>query len=221
PQHAEIRPRVHCVHARLGRLAGHQRLYRRIPGARGRLQDQHLGRLPGDDGDDPQCDLYALSLSPADFRHHHPRRRTLDARPQLARGGGVCADDRGRALDGHLPVELPPSDATRHRPYRSASRGRAADAARARFGATLTMPIYSLHNFISALPEIFLAVSAMALLMLGVFQNEARAAREVSWLGVVVLVIAIFMVGAQSGVRHVTLSGMFITDAFSIFAKIL
>ncbi|HXE16482.1 MAG TPA: NADH-quinone oxidoreductase subunit NuoN [Stellaceae bacterium] len=83
------------------------------------------------------------------------------------------------------------------------------------------MPIYSLHNFISALPEIFLAVSAMALLMLGVFQSEARAAREVSWLGVVVLVIAIFMVGAQSGVRHVTLSGMFVTDAFSIFAKIL
>jgi NADH-quinone oxidoreductase subunit N len=83
------------------------------------------------------------------------------------------------------------------------------------------MPIATLPNLLAALPEIFLAVAAMALLILGAFQGEARAAKEVSWLSVVVLVIAIFMVGAQNGVRHVTLAGMFITDGFSIFAKIL
>ncbi len=83
------------------------------------------------------------------------------------------------------------------------------------------MPIYALPNLLSALPEIFLAVAAMALLILGVFQGEVRAAKEVSWLGVVVLIVAIFMVGSQNGARHVTLAGMFVTDAFSIFAKIL
>jgi NADH-quinone oxidoreductase subunit N len=83
------------------------------------------------------------------------------------------------------------------------------------------MPIYALPNLLAALPEIFLAVAAMALLILGVFQGEARAAKEVSWLGVAVLVVAIFMVGAQDGARHVTLAGMFVTDAFGIFAKIL
>ncbi|HEY5208864.1 MAG TPA: NADH-quinone oxidoreductase subunit NuoN [Stellaceae bacterium] len=83
------------------------------------------------------------------------------------------------------------------------------------------MPIEPLPNFLSALPEIFLAVSAMALLLLGVFQGEARAAKEVSWLAVIVCIVAIFMVGAQSGVRHVTFAGLFVTDGYAIFAKIL
>jgi NADH-quinone oxidoreductase subunit N len=83
------------------------------------------------------------------------------------------------------------------------------------------MPITALPNFLPALPEIFLAVAAMALLILGVFQGEARAAKEVSWLGVIVLVIAVFMVGSGSAARHVTLAGMFVTDGFGIFAKIL
>jgi len=83
------------------------------------------------------------------------------------------------------------------------------------------MPLAPLPDFLAALPEIFLGVAAMALLILGVFQGEARSAKEVSWLSVVVLVVAIFMVGAQNGVRHVTLAGMFINDGYSIFAKIL
>ncbi|HEX4111942.1 MAG TPA: NADH-quinone oxidoreductase subunit NuoN [Stellaceae bacterium] len=83
------------------------------------------------------------------------------------------------------------------------------------------MPIYALPNFLSALPEIFLAVAAMALLMLGVFQREARAAKEVGWLAVIVCIVAIFMVGAGSGARHVTLGGLFVTDSYAIFAKIL
>jgi NADH-quinone oxidoreductase subunit N len=83
------------------------------------------------------------------------------------------------------------------------------------------MPLTALPNFLPALPEIFLVVAAMALLMLGAFQGEARAAKEVSWLGVAVLTIAIFMVGAGNGARHVTMAGLFVTDAYAIFAKIL
>ena len=42
------------------------------------------------------------------------------------------------------------------------------------------MPIEALPNFLPALPEIFLAVAAMVLLILGVFQGEARAAKPTS-----------------------------------------
>jgi NADH-quinone oxidoreductase subunit N len=83
------------------------------------------------------------------------------------------------------------------------------------------MPLTTVPNLLPALPEIFVAVAAMALLILGVFQGEARAAKEISWLAVVVLVVAIFMVGAGSSARHVTLAGMFVTDGFAIFTKIL
>jgi NADH-quinone oxidoreductase subunit N len=83
------------------------------------------------------------------------------------------------------------------------------------------MPLYALPNLLPVLPESFVAVAAMALLILGVFQGEARAAKEVSWLAVAVLIVAIGLVGAQSTARHVTLAGLFVTDGFSIFAKIL
>ncbi len=202
-------------------LAGHQRLYRRVPINDRRLQDQHLGRVLRHDRHDPRRVLHALPLSPHHFWRDNPRRSARHARPQRARGGHFRADDRNRDLDGYLSVEFPASDAARHYPYRSAYRGRTSDGAQCQSGVALTMPIATLPNLLAALPEIFLAVAAMALLILGVFQGEARAAKEVSWLSVVVLVMAIFMVGAQNGVRHVTLAGMFITDGYGIFAKIL
>jgi NADH-quinone oxidoreductase subunit N len=83
------------------------------------------------------------------------------------------------------------------------------------------MPVDALPSLHSALPEIFLAVSAMALLILGAFQGEARAAKEVSWLAVAVLIVAIFMVASGSAARHVVLGGLFVTDGFGVFAKIL
>jgi NADH-quinone oxidoreductase subunit N len=83
------------------------------------------------------------------------------------------------------------------------------------------MPLTVFPNYLPALPEIFLLVAAMALLLLGVFQGELRAAREVSWLGVVVLIITIAMVSAGSATRHLSFGGMFVTDGFGIFAKIL
>ena len=76
-------------------------------------------------------------------------------------------------------------------------------------------------NYLPALPEIFLLVAAMALLLLGVFQGELRAAREVSWLAVAVLIVTIAMVSAGSTTRHISFGGMFVTDGFGIFAKIL
>ena len=82
------------------------------------------------------------------------------------------------------------------------------------------MPL-ALPNFLPALPEIFLAASAMLLLIIGVFQREEHAAREVSWLAVVVLLIAIALVATFGFERQVSLYGLFVADGFAVFMKIL
>jgi len=78
-----------------------------------------------------------------------------------------------------------------------------------------------LPDFLPALPEIFLAASAMLLLLLGVFQRQEHAAREVSWLAIIVLLIAIALVAAFGFERRVSLYGLFVTDGFAVFMKIL
>ncbi|WP_207478834.1 NADH-quinone oxidoreductase subunit NuoN [Arenibaculum pallidiluteum] len=75
-------------------------------------------------------------------------------------------------------------------------------------------------NLIPALPEIFLAVAAMALLMLGVFRGDGST-RLVSWLSVAALVVAGGLVLAVGGPREVTLSGLFVMDRFGVFMKLL
>jgi len=82
-------------------------------------------------------------------------------------------------------------------------------------------------NFAPALPEIFTATVAMALLMLGVFQkadgpdDKVRTARFVNRLGMIALVLAIFLVITVSGGTMQTFGGLFVTDAFAVFFKIL
>ena len=75
-------------------------------------------------------------------------------------------------------------------------------------------------DFLPALPEIALAVGAMVLLLIGVFQGEG-ATRLVSWLSVLVL-IGILLLSARLGLdRHTGFYGMFVTDAFALFMKTL
>lgn len=76
------------------------------------------------------------------------------------------------------------------------------------------------HAYGLALPEIFLAISAMALLMIGVFSKGENAARNTAWLAVAVLVVALILVVTATG-EGVTFAGMFVNDAFSTFAKVL
>jgi len=84
-----------------------------------------------------------------------------------------------------------------------------------------------LPNIAPALPEIFLALAAMSLLMLGVFQKAVtpdsvvRASRLTSGLGVLVLVLALVLVFTVSGGTLVTFNGLFISDPFATFVKIL
>jgi len=82
-------------------------------------------------------------------------------------------------------------------------------------------------NLAPALPEIFIAVIAMALLMLGVFQNasdkegEVRTAQLVTKLGIVSLVLALMLVATVSGGVMSSFGGMFISDPFAVYFKVL
>ncbi len=71
-----------------------------------------------------------------------------------------------------------------------------------------------------AWPELFVAVAAMVLLMYGVFQGN-QSARQVSWLGVAVLLVAALLVLAGPGERVVGFNDLFVVDQFANFAKIL
>jgi NADH-quinone oxidoreductase subunit N len=85
-----------------------------------------------------------------------------------------------------------------------------------------------------ALPELFLAVAAMLLLMFGVFRGEggrmsarmpaavvAANARVVSWLAVAILVVTGALVAMGSIERVSLFADMFVSDAFAGFAKLL
>ncbi|MGQ9365197.1 NADH-quinone oxidoreductase subunit NuoN [Azospirillum sp. ST 5-10] len=71
-----------------------------------------------------------------------------------------------------------------------------------------------------ALPEIFLAVAGMALLMLGVFRGDG-ATRPVAYLAVVAMLFAAILSLGLGEARVVTFNGLFVMDAFAVFMKIL
>ncbi len=89
------------------------------------------------------------------------------------------------------------------------------------------MPIAEVPNLIPALPELFMACAAMALLMLGVFQKAVdgdgavAAARLIANLSVITLVLALLLVWTVAGPRMETFGGLFITDPFAVFFKVL
>ncbi len=71
-----------------------------------------------------------------------------------------------------------------------------------------------------ALPEIVMAVAAMALLLLGVFRKE-DSTRFTAAAVVAVMAIAAFMIWSGGGARALAFNGMFVTDGFAVFTKIL
>jgi NADH-quinone oxidoreductase subunit N len=71
-----------------------------------------------------------------------------------------------------------------------------------------------------AWPELFVAISALVLLMLGVFQGN-RSTRLVSWLSVGVMFAAALLVLAGPAGRVVAFNDLFIVDEFARYAKIL
>lgn len=71
-----------------------------------------------------------------------------------------------------------------------------------------------------AYPELWLALSAMALLMFGVFRGDGST-RMVSWLAVLALLIAVALVATQPAGSVLTFGGLFVSDGFGRFAKVL
>jgi NADH-quinone oxidoreductase subunit N len=75
-------------------------------------------------------------------------------------------------------------------------------------------------DLLPALPELFLAVAAMVLMMVGVFRAD-RTSAVVSWLSVLALIVDLVLVNRGPTVRTVTFNGMFVTEQFAIFMKTL
>ena len=75
-----------------------------------------------------------------------------------------------------------------------------------------------MQEFAPALPEIILAVAAMALLMVGAFRKDS--ASIVSWLSAVVSLVVMFVV-ATGNVGETAFGGSYVNDDFSQYAKVL
>ncbi len=86
---------------------------------------------------------------------------------------------------------------------------------------TVTLPAIDIARDMGLIaPEITMAVAAMALLMLGVFQSDARS-RLVSNLSAVLLVAVAAFVVMTTGEPKLAFGGSFKVDAFASFAKVL
>lgn len=75
-------------------------------------------------------------------------------------------------------------------------------------------------NLIPALPEIFLALSGMALLMVGVFRGD-ESTRLVSYLTVAAFAVAAVIALNIDDSGTPTFAGLFVMDGFATFAKVL
>ena len=76
-------------------------------------------------------------------------------------------------------------------------------------------------NFYPALPEIFLACSAMAYMMVGVFVNEKKALSVVHVLSLASLIIVGILLVSMRGKPMSAFNGQFVSDDFAIYMKLL
>ena len=89
------------------------------------------------------------------------------------------------------------------------------------------MPLAQIPDLIPILPELFLALVVMALLMFGVFQKggdkeiDVKAFRLISWLSIISLIVALLLVMALPNGHLVAFNGLFLSDTYSVFCKIL
>lgn len=89
------------------------------------------------------------------------------------------------------------------------------------------MPLAEMPNLIPAMPEIFLALAAMALLLLGAFQRDSDGAMAIATsrlshrVGVVALLLTLLLVATiGTKAKGETFAGLFVVDGFALFFKI-
>ena len=75
-------------------------------------------------------------------------------------------------------------------------------------------------DFNTVLPEVMLALFAMAALMAGVFTTKDKAAGTILWATAAVMVILAAWIGLGGSGERSAFSGMFIDDPFARFAKV-
>lgn len=76
-------------------------------------------------------------------------------------------------------------------------------------------------DFALALPEILMAVGAMALLMLGAYGGEDRKASLILWLSAGLMVLLAIWIGTDGVGERTAFGGSFSVDGFARFAKVL
>ena len=76
------------------------------------------------------------------------------------------------------------------------------------------------HNYVTAAPEIFLAIASMVLLMIGVFRGDGST-RLLSYLAVLAFAVTLAIVWQAESASAVSFAGMYISDRFTSFAKVL
>jgi NADH-quinone oxidoreductase subunit N len=81
------------------------------------------------------------------------------------------------------------------------------------------MANFEFPDLMPALPEIFLAVASMILLMIGVYSKDKAGARSTTYGGILVLIVAVIFVGLVTDGRSVTFGGAFVTDTFAVYIK--
>ncbi|MEO1490946.1 MAG: NADH-quinone oxidoreductase subunit NuoN [Pseudomonadota bacterium] len=72
-----------------------------------------------------------------------------------------------------------------------------------------------------ALPEIVMAVAAMALLMLGAYGGEDRKASLILWLSAGLMLVIAIWIGTDGPAESTAFGGSFSVDGFARFAKVL
>lgn len=76
------------------------------------------------------------------------------------------------------------------------------------------------HDYATAAPEIFLAISAMVLLMAGVFRGN-QSTKLLSWLAVAAFAVTLVMILRAPAESSVSFAGMYVADGFTSFVKIM
>src|SRR5882672_170737 len=76
-------------------------------------------------------------------------------------------------------------------------------------------------NYMLALPEIFLAVAGLALLMLGVFLR-GDATNRIAWLSVLALIVtSVLLLWSPSAATQTAFQSLYVVDQFAVFLKVL
>jgi NADH-quinone oxidoreductase subunit N len=84
----------------------------------------------------------------------------------------------------------------------------------------ITTPVFNVPNLLPALPEILLAIGALAMILVGAVLRD-RATRIVDMLAIALLAGSLLLVLGQGTAKVVTFEGAFVTDGFARFMKVL